>query len=819
MKESRHPHPHVDPRQPRDATSPATNPPVFVWKPCRGERSFRLVVSRCESLSMPVLDVDGLCDPLYLPQQAFSPGSYYWKWFSGKRSSQLFHFDISHSAVILEVPCAEEWLQRIGPCHPRIFLRPEQIDSWRSAVKTDRADLFCSAVESAAAIVDDDHQIYDAPFLPDWNKDYAKAHATWRKIMVDARRFVKQAEVLSLAFMLTGQSRFARAAAQRMDSISRWDPHGASHIEHNDEAHMAVIWHGPVTCDRIWDEFTDEELGRVVEQFRERGRITFEHMHDRGAYGVERFDSHAGREIVFLAMIALVFHEQISEARRWLDWLRPILCGVWPVWAGDDGAWAEGPAYGLWYVQIMTMFASALKYGAGVDLYQRPFWKNHALWRKYVLPPYAEWIGFGDHSEPSAEVWLANANLVDLIARETGSLEFEEYVAQMRHIAASRLRSNDRKIPEIAGELYFAGVAHTAGGATPKGDTDTSADTSGQADAREDTVARFFPQTGWAAVRTDLSDASRDTALIFRSSPYGAISHSHANNNDFVIHAGGRVLAMPSGYYLGYGSAHHVHWVWHTKSHNCITLSDASQIMRSHDSRGALEDAFEDVRVVFWRGNADDSYRTHASRCRRHVIYIKRANVFVLVDEFAALPGIESSVQWNVHSFAPFTIDEAARSFSVERSQPDEKAHLAHDTGHSARLEGHFLYSNNAFFSLSSGWDPPPSPSLLRPQHREQYNLRFTPAGLYRMMYLVTLLSPAPAGAEPAKVERAVVGNIETARIGDDLVAVDPFTRLDQAKFPQELALILKGTQDALAVVLVDGFRYILTDEGLGSNT
>jgi len=55
----------------------------------------------------------------------------------------------------------------------------------------------------------------------------------------------------------------------------------------------------------------------------------------------------------------------------------------------------------------------------------------------------------------------------------------------------------------------------------------------------------------------------------------------------------GCVLVMPSGYYDGYGSDHHIHWVWHTKSHNCVTLSDSPQIMDSHDAVGAVEIAGE----------------------------------------------------------------------------------------------------------------------------------------------------------------------------------------------------------------------------------
>ena len=36
-----------------------------------------------------------------------------------------------------------------------------------------------------------------------------------------------------------------------------------------------------------------------------------------------------------------------------------------------------------------------------------------------------------------------------------------------------------------------------------------------------------------------------------------------------------------------------------------MTLSDASQIMRSHDSLGRIENAFEDERIVYFAGNAD----------------------------------------------------------------------------------------------------------------------------------------------------------------------------------------------------------------------
>ena len=280
------------------------------------------------------------------------------------------------------MPPAGKWLKRFPAQHPRIYVRPEEVPALRAAALGEGASAWEGLRRSAEAVLTEPHEIEEPPFLPDRRESYRAFFEVWSPVMWNSRRFVKGAETLALAWLVGGEERFARAACRRMASISRWDPEGSSHLAHNDEAHMSVIWNGSNACDWVWDRFTDEEREAVVTQFRQRGRMTFEHMHNRGSYGLTRFDSHAGREIVFLALIALVFHDHIPEAESWLEWLRPVLCGIWPIWAGDDGAWAEGPSYGLAYVTIMTMFASALKRGTGVDLYRRPFWKNHARWRQ-----------------------------------------------------------------------------------------------------------------------------------------------------------------------------------------------------------------------------------------------------------------------------------------------------------------------------------------------------------------------------------------------------------------------------------------------------
>src|SRR6185295_9100593 len=61
-----------------------------------------------------------------------------------------------------------------------------------------------------------------------------------------------------------------------------------------------------------------------------------------------------------------------------------------------------------------------------------------------------------------------------------------------------------------------------------------------QSGDRPQRVLSVFPAAGQAAFRTHCGDSARDLSLLFRSSPFGSISHSHANNNDFILHVGGK---------------------------------------------------------------------------------------------------------------------------------------------------------------------------------------------------------------------------------------------------------------------------------------
>ena len=721
------------------------NPPVFVWKPDVKSDRYTLQISTDESFSSCVLEVGDIRDSLFLPERRFDTGTYFWRWANEAGAVDTWSFTITADSVDIEVPVADSWIDKIPAQHPRLYLRPGDIEELRRSYRDeDEAPVVQSIVKEAQTLVGETHSMDEPEYLPDRTLDYEAFIEAFQRIMWGSRAFALGATHLALGWLITGEEDYGRAACARFVSLARWDPDGSSSIDANDEAHMSIIWHGIAGIDWVWSLFTKDEQKLVSDHVRKRAENTFVHMHDRGTYGITRFDSHAGREIVFLAWTLLAFHDEIPESGAMLEWLRPVLCGLWPVWSGPDGAWAEGISYALAYVSIMAEFGFILKHATGVDLFRKPFWRNHADWRESFMPAYSEWIGFGDHSEAWRQTWLRSADLVELIDREVGISDHESYVDALRKRGVE-LPSRSNIMNYVVSFSGFFSEFRSVGKPALRAGSSTNESVQSSSE-----VLRVFPETGWAAFRSNRKEASEDVALVFRSSSFGSISHSHASNNDFALHAAGRILLMPSGYYCGYGSPHHATWVWHTKSHNCATLSGASQLLRSYESTGMLKGAHEDERVAYLRGEAAASYGAYATRYDRHILYLKRFGVILMIDAFRAKEGIEVAYEWNAHSFYRFSWDEQENRFSVQTADIDGDA----KTKLFAGVDGWMLRDFTSFCTARSDWDAPPSATLSNPTWPDQFHLKYSTGMLVNKLLLPVLLVPKADTLGEVLVER-----------------------------------------------------------------
>ncbi len=79
------------------------------------------------------------------------------------------------------------------------------------------------------------------------------------------------------------------------------------------------------------------------------------------------------------------------------------------------------------------------------------------------------------------------------------------------------------------------------------------------------------------------------------------------------------------------------------------------------------------------------------------------------------------------------------------------------------------MWHRNGFFSLSEGWDPPPTVVKPNDQWHMQYHLRYTVAG-HGARVLGVVLATGHPDAPLADVTTDLVDGVETARIGGDIV-------------------------------------------------
>ena len=148
-----------------------TNPPGFHWPQEEGSEGFILEISRdihfdeCNSLfekaikkgrliplslsETPIIYkgetswlIAGLPLPLHRPSFVIGTGDWYWRWRSVmqgndvQQPSAVRKFTISTIFNEHKVPPLKDLYSNIPDAHPRLFIRPEQIDSLRGLLQT-----------------------------------------------------------------------------------------------------------------------------------------------------------------------------------------------------------------------------------------------------------------------------------------------------------------------------------------------------------------------------------------------------------------------------------------------------------------------------------------------------------------------------------------------------------------------------------------------------------------------------------------------------------------------------------------------------------
>jgi hypothetical protein len=176
--------------------------------------------------------------------------------------------------------------------------------------------------------------------------------------------------------------------------------------------------------------------------------------------------------------------------------------------------------------------------------------------------------------------------------------------------------------------------------------------------------ARLFPEVGQLAAYDRFYD-HHGNRIFFRSSLWGGHSHAHCDQNGFVLHAGGEIMACDAGYYTYSGDTYHSNWSRTTQAHNSILVNGRGQ-PRGIESKGNVSAFFNSPEYCLFVGDAASAYPGLLNRFDRAVLFV-RPDVWIVCDELSAPE--PSEYRWVLNTFEPAEIDEASHSMLIRQRE------------------------------------------------------------------------------------------------------------------------------------------------------
>lgn len=317
------------------------------------------------------------------------------------------------------------------------------------------------------------------------------------------------------------------------------------------------------------------------------------------------------------------------------------------VFGGEDGSFANSLFYGSLEIENIMKAAYFLNRATDYDISKLAYFNALPYFWLYFQPPVSATnrlpaaAAFGDGAEKRA---MSENMLISVHAFASHLFGSNPQYAPSIRWYANRLKETYSTTKRPAFWLWMLNPA------TENATADVLAPTIRN--------SAYFPAIGMAAMHSSLSDLNR-FSVYFKSSPYGSVSHSHADQNSFVVHVGGVPLFIDSGYYDSYDTDNPAHYnqIWYrqTKAHNAITHSGGvGQRPLSRLAAGRIVKYYDDTvrnNLVEVVGEATAAYQAvdpTITRMKRSMIYLRNTDTLVIYDKVAATT--PRTWEWNFHT-------------------------------------------------------------------------------------------------------------------------------------------------------------------------
>ncbi len=653
---------------PTDGALASTNPPALIWRHDETAESYLVEFSPTADFTGEVVRVPGVRMPFYNHDQPFAFGTWFWRYSVVRPTGAISQpgpvrsFRVTGDSVALPVPSSTTLLASL-PGHPRIFTRPEELDAFRArrlgigreawAAIQVKADALLSLKPTRPALIplpeklpDHRQQVFHVA------ENAARVPENYR--ILDLGRDAERANLLSLAWLISGDERYARAARDWALFVAgfRLDYHLKTVAERGQHDSVVYAYEKGVTAiaftyDRLVGILSPEERRALLDHVEYHGEAAFHWIRDVMKIHLEYQDSHAQQCMHALLPASLALAGDSAKANDWLSYLVPQYANR-VAWMSDDGGYFEGQSYSFKFTYILEALL-ALRSATGIDIFKKPAIRNAGDFWLYCMSLNYWWPHGGDNL-PLINPYgnLGDAYISATLASSTGNRPVQWW---------------SEAVPADPSHIPFSYLAAT--GVQPQPPVAVA-------------QAKAFRDTGQVAAFARFYDHGAPR-IFFRSSAWGGDSHAHADQNSFVLHAGGEVLAADVGYYSYFGDENYNYVSAQTIAHNAILVDGQGQ---SNDlaGKGAITAFFNSPDYVFFAGDASGAYGPALTRFRRDVLYL-RPDVWVMADELRA-PN-PSAWSWVLNTFEAPAVDAATRTFVVtQRDQQLWGRHVFPDTLH-----------------------------------------------------------------------------------------------------------------------------------------
>jgi hypothetical protein len=459
----------------------------------------------------------------------------------------------------------------------------------------------------------------------------------------DAYSYSDRAMFSLQACVYSNQDTYCNDALRRVVNLAAWDPKGATSYLKNgvinystDMSARWLTWTIATGYDWLYPRLSSAQRTQILNTVRVRnGDMYNDIIGTRSRIAQRPRDSHANQTLTFVALISTLMAGDLAESTTWMPGVLPLALNAINPWGDEEGGFANSETQGLWDVGEMLPVLTQFRYLTGIDLAKKPWVRNWGNFLTYFTPPgmlsgaSAGTSVFGDGFEYNQAEYQARSG--------KGYTYFSPTPLGRWH--ASMLSAED---PTRLEYLMSPPADFTGTQAFPSGTSN----------------ALYLSSIGQVAMHSDLSNLAR-TSVYFKSSPppYGAYNHGHADQNSFVVNAGGQRLAIESGYYDLYNGAHWLNWYHTTKAKNAITYDGGlGQLFWEKDGKmgyGRVTSFSNTPSADIVTGDATAAYGGALSKAQRSIVYL-RPNLILVYDNLAS--ATSRQWEWNIHALNQMTV-------------------------------------------------------------------------------------------------------------------------------------------------------------------